>query len=339
MVEGRRRTGAIGAGCLALLLQTALHPALAEVVRSERCLRDGVGRVVELREGADGGLPCEVVYRKPEEDGSARVLWLARNDRAFCAARYEAFLVKLERRLRWECEATADMDGTRSVTADADATAVPARAPRFSPERPAAAPSAAAGANDPVAPAPSPAAALPAEAAFATERSGNAPRSGSASSALGAAAPRPDAYAAPASDTAAAEDPMRTLRALVPSGPYAAVAPAGADAPSGDCPDAGNFIWNTRDPNRPVFEMGGEAAFAPLLAGATIGPGVRLVADAGDADSVQVRIESLSPLAGASGRLIEVELAGANTAETDAASTLCRYALGGRTRQRLLGDR
>ena len=111
----------------------AVRASGLDVVRSESCLRQGITRVLELREGPAGGLPCEVVYLKPDEDGSARVMWLARNERAFCTTRFESFVVKLETELAWECEpdaavppASGASSPTNDPVADAGSSALPA---------------------------------------------------------------------------------------------------------------------------------------------------------------------------------------------------------------------
>ena len=61
--------------------------------------------------------------------------------------------------------------------------------------------------------------------------------------------------ARPAAVSGSAKERMAALRELIPPGPYALVSDAEGSA-AGACPPGGSFFWNTRDPDRPVFEIG-----------------------------------------------------------------------------------
>ncbi len=204
-----------------------------DVTERESCLRGGITRVVELREGTDGGLPCEVIYLKPDEDGSSRVMWLARTERGFCAARFESLVTKLETQFAWTCE---PLQSELAPRASADeAFAPPEGAP--GPGR------------------------LPVDEVRVARAPASSPRIEPANDVAPSSVDRvvfPElARATPEPVTGADAERMAALRELIPSGPYRLVsADDGAGAHGGSCPPSGSFFWNTRDPGRPVFEMG-----------------------------------------------------------------------------------
>lgn len=305
---------AAGTGPIALVVLGALifgawfpaSPADADTTRTARCLRDGVERIVELNEAGDGGLPCEVRYLKPDEDGSVQVLWKANRTPGYCADRFDAFLVKLEGKLSWSCAAPAD----------AEVAALPTSRSIV--------PSASEVVREDALPGP-PAGALPED---------------------GAGVPGPTASrspsrvltvpSAPSEDSDASRSPFERLRERLPSGPWTLVSSASDGASVAErCPPGGPSFWNTRDPNRPVFELGREVRFPISLDTVVIGEGP-LVLRADERDERATRrallARSLSLVSdgwGASGLVLEIDFVASGSDGVRSSGDTCRYALGG----------
>lgn len=93
-----------------------------------RCVLDGTVREIEVRfSGADGGLPCEVVYRKvTEAPGSPEVLWTAESDAEYCRSKAEGLASKLGEHL-WQCSRDEPAQAAREP--EPEATPGPAPAP------------------------------------------------------------------------------------------------------------------------------------------------------------------------------------------------------------------
>lgn len=94
---------AIIASCLMMYL----HPAIASgpsIVFT--CKRSDLTRIVEAQFSEGGSAPCEVIYKKiDEEPGITQKLWTSRFSSKYCIEKIEAFVEK-QRGWGWICHVT-----------------------------------------------------------------------------------------------------------------------------------------------------------------------------------------------------------------------------------------
>lgn len=88
---------------LLVILLSLASQAQSAVERSAQCLRNGITRVVELQIDSPAGVPCRVVYLRPDEGGTQQILWSASNNPEFCTTKFDSFIVKIENKHAWNC--------------------------------------------------------------------------------------------------------------------------------------------------------------------------------------------------------------------------------------------
>jgi hypothetical protein len=103
-------------GLSAALLALILVPA-ASYANSWSCKHGSMTREVKIETTGEGPVPCKVIYNKPDEDKSSKVLWNAQSEQGYCEAKAEAFVAKLES-WGWACTS----DAAASAPAESDTT-------------------------------------------------------------------------------------------------------------------------------------------------------------------------------------------------------------------------
>ena len=209
--------------------------ANAEAFKMHQCERAGVIRTVELQADNESGVPCRVLYHKAMEDQSTTNLWNARNDALFCSIKYDAFIVKLENKLNWSCELQKRTD--QSLAEKISTTESINITPSASEER--------ASVNRKTA---------EAEEVLESRLSSistDKPTQNAQSPELVRALPISQDMKV--SETTLS---MEMIKQHFPSGRYVAYKGEQQNDNSRLCPSDGFFMWNTKSPDKPVFEMG-----------------------------------------------------------------------------------
>lgn len=100
-----------------------LAPA-AGFASSWSCKHGNLTREVIIQYSGKGPVPCSVVYNKPDEGKTSKVLWNAESQQGYCEAKAKAFVAKLQ---GWGWACTSDAESTPAATA-------PVAAPAAKPE-------------------------------------------------------------------------------------------------------------------------------------------------------------------------------------------------------------
>lgn len=223
--------------------------AMAGTPRYSKCQRDGITRLIVLVEQSPNGIPCQVMYYKPQEDQSSSRLWYAKSELNFCHAKYEEFLVKLETNYGWDCR-----PGGLSLNRQTWEYQVEQLAEQISKEALLKAP---------------PVIENSATIETLTEgiaRTTQAPVSTTAISDINIPVyksishSRNDVAAERTNDSAQFGDDIvlnfEEVKTTIPSAIYFFDSAGSRTQAREDCPADGHYLWNTQDPERPVFEMG-----------------------------------------------------------------------------------
>ncbi len=255
----------------------------ADIVESSSCLRDELERHVELRRDNPEGVPCQVVYVRSAEKVPEKALWFANNDASYCKTQYDNFLIKLESKLNWNC--TTDLTAAPTVneltgyaplvpstaaTSSVDETATAVENPIVSTE-PVGNAAIADSINAParieelsetlprievLTPSPntnvSPKQNNSAELVEPQRQLEPVLQAALPTSPIGNNSSRPD-LALPVKPSALNKD---TLSQYIPSGFYSQDPDRPHSGDANSCPAPGYFVWNTRNPTKPVFELG-----------------------------------------------------------------------------------
>ena len=224
--------------------------ANAEAFKMHQCERAGVIRTVELQANNESGVPCRVLYHKAMEDQSTTNLWNARKDALFCSKRYDAFIVKLENKLNWSCELLKRTDRSlaEKISTPESINITPsASEERASVNRKTAEPK-------------------KCSKVTLTSISTNKPTQNAQSLELERALPISQDMKV--SETTLS---MEMIKQHFPSGRYVAYEGEQQNDNSRLCPSDGIFMWNTKSPDKPVFELGAIHEFQFDLASA---PGI-----------------------------------------------------------------
>ncbi len=220
--------------------------SFAQVRESSNCVRKGVTRVVELSIENPSGVPCDVTYRKPDEGNTSERLWFANSDPDFCVARYQDFLTKLTNKLAWSCTPNqhvsdaripVDKKGMQNTLEDQpDRTSKSSKlkktAEKINPP------------EDQIKLAEFPILIEPALRSASPARSPTLFKPGIDFP--------PDPMVMP----------LQTLKEFFRSGYYATESSNPHTGDTSICPEDGYFVWNTRNPSKPVYELGRELEFA-----------------------------------------------------------------------------
>ena len=306
---------------LGLLYSTG---AMADTVSVAQCERDGISRLVELTEQPPTGLPCQVLYHKPQEDQSSSRLWHAISDFNYCRTQFEVFLIKLETKYSWDCKLDGlTPNGQELEDEIGDAVADEARAVIKTPvAKETAVANKTTTANE----------TITEEIVIAAKEL--PPVNAISDSKLDKSVSNSQNTATENRQTDGIQPGekygfhIEEVMAEIPSGIYFYDS-VGSSAPTREvCPADGYFIWNTQDRSRPVFEMGLVSEFP--------GPSEVPVVQRDGNGSLRLSTESmiLQPLrqtttatVGASGNDgIELEILGTLTDSEQ--TTICRYLRG-----------
>jgi hypothetical protein len=114
-------------GLSVVMLGLVLVPA-AGYANSWSCKHGNILREVKIEYSGESPVPCKVVYNKPDEDKSSKVLWNAESEQGFCEAKAKAFVAKLE---SWGWACTSDAAAEPAATTPAE----PAGAAETVPEK------------------------------------------------------------------------------------------------------------------------------------------------------------------------------------------------------------
>lgn len=106
----------------AVVLGLILVP-VASYANSWSCKNGNLLREVKIEYAGQSPVPCKVIYNKPDEDQSSKVLWNAQSEQGYCEAKARDFVARLE---SWGWACTSD---------DASAPAEPATATDEMPEK------------------------------------------------------------------------------------------------------------------------------------------------------------------------------------------------------------
>ncbi len=205
-----------------LLIHTTI--ATADIQASSSCLRNGTERHVELRSDSPNSVPCQVVYVRKSEQIDDKVLWFANKDASYCKTQYDRFLLRLKTELNWTC--TPEVIG--SALSDS-ANVV----------------------DDPIVRDDKTDGLIEPQLQLEPDFQPPVPVTsiGNSSTQPLTAAPEPKPLT------------KATLEYFIPSGFYTLDESASQANNTGNCPTSGYFVWNTRDPARPVFELGATLEF------------------------------------------------------------------------------
>ena len=91
------------ASCLMMILQPAIAsgPSIAFT-----CTKNNLTRIVEAQFSEGGSAPCEVIYKKTDEEpGITQELWTSKFSSKYCIEKLEAFVEK-QRGWGWVCHVT-----------------------------------------------------------------------------------------------------------------------------------------------------------------------------------------------------------------------------------------
>lgn len=77
-------------------------PLNAEIVNKNLCDKGNLQRIITHTAENSNGLPCEVIYEKPQEGRYKKSLWKAQNKEGYCAKSYKRFTSKLIG-MGWNC--------------------------------------------------------------------------------------------------------------------------------------------------------------------------------------------------------------------------------------------
>ena len=231
----------------ALIILTPTH-GIADVTRMHVCERASITRIVELQSDGENGLPCRVLYKRPMEDQSATSLWNAQSDANYCAQKYDEFVAKIEKKHNWSCTATLPGLSNAPAVSKFQTTMPETSAP------------------------------LTDSSLSIAETKLQEAKEASTTSEHNRIANLPSPVervkplitipelgsALPLAKTSQAFDKglsMALIRQLIPSGQYVMNSETPHSGNVALCPADGFFIWSTKQPGRPAFEMGPSQSF------------------------------------------------------------------------------
>jgi len=81
------------------------------------CELEDLTRRISLRRDPEAGYVCDVLYEKPDEQGTSEVLWSARNDPNYCTPHFSGLIEQL-RSNGWDCSPVEDTIETAEARSD-----------------------------------------------------------------------------------------------------------------------------------------------------------------------------------------------------------------------------